>query len=195
VLGAGLGAIIGNETGHAGPGIAIGAAAGALTGALVGNQLQQQDDKNSELAGEIDRQQGVIDENRRLIAELRGRGADVRESNRGVVVNLPDILFQFDSHRLTRDAVGTVGEIGRVIRDYRNRRILVEGHTDSVGSNSYNRDLSERRADSVAGELVDNGVPRSQVYVRGFGEERPIASNGNPAGRGRNRRVEVVIEN
>jgi outer membrane protein OmpA-like peptidoglycan-associated protein len=194
-LGAGLGAIVGSQTGHAGPGIAIGAAAGALGGALVGNSLDSQARENQALAGRVEEQRAQIEENKRLLEELRRRGADARITDRGVVVNLPDVLFEFDRAALTQDAKGTVDEIAGVIRKSPNRRISVEGHTDRIGSDSYNQRLSERRAESVAGALERDGVSRSQLSVRGFGKSHPVATNDTAAGRARNRRVEVIIEN
>lgn len=195
-LGAGLGAIIGSASGHAGPGIAIGAGAGALAGALIGQGLDSNQEQIDAQGEELQRQRSQIEENQRLIDELRRRGVDVRETKRGVVVNLPDILFEFGSARLTGDALGNVGDIANVLKkEARGRRISVEGHTDSVGSFSYNQDLSERRAYSVARELEHDGVPRSQVSSRGYGEGRPIATNNTDAGRARNRRVEVIVEN
>ncbi len=194
-LGAGLGAIVGNQAGNTGAGIAIGTAAGALGGALIGNQFDNQDEQNRQLAGQIAQSQEQLDENRRLIDELRRRGADVRSSDRGVVINLPDILFEFDRANLTPEANRTLGEISEVLRGVPNRTLAVEGHTDSVGSVTYNKDLSNRRAHSVADALGREGVGRGQMRVTGYGEGSPIATNNTPAGRARNRRVEVIIEN
>lgn len=194
-LGAGLGAIVGSASGHAGPGIAIGAAAGGLAGGLTGNALDHQDQENEARREELARQQALIEENRRLIEELRHRGADVRASDRGVVINLPDILFEFDRSRLTPEARRTIGEISGVLRDVRDRHIAVEGHTDSIGTVVYNKRLSLDRANSVARELEYNGIPRGQMSVQGYGEGSPIATNNTEEGRARNRRVEVIVEN
>ncbi|MCC6221421.1 MAG: OmpA family protein [Deltaproteobacteria bacterium] len=194
-LGAGMGAIIGSATGDIGPGIAIGAATGALAGAATGNKLDAVDQENALKRDRLASQQAIIEENRRLIEELRRRGADVRGSRRGVVINLPDVLFEFDRHSLTSYAGRTIGEIATVLRDVRDRQIAVEGHTDSIGTVTYNHDLSLRRARSVASELARNGIPSGQMRVKGFGEGSPIATNNTDDGRARNRRVEVIIEN
>lgn len=195
-LGAGLGAIVGNSVGHnTGAGIAIGTAAGALGGALIGNGLDQQDNANRELGSRVAQNQDRLDENRRLIEELRRRGADVRSSRRGVVINLPDVLFDFDRATLTPEAHRTIGEISDVLRDVRGRTISIEGHTDSIGTVTYNKQLSDRRAQSVERELSRNGVSESQMRTQGFGEGSPIATNNTEAGRARNRRVEVIVEN
>lgn len=194
-LGAGLGAIIGHETGNTGAGIAIGTAAGLLGGGAIGSSIESKDRQIAAREQDIARQESVLQENRRLIDDLRRRGADVRSTDRGVVVNLPDVLFEFGSARLTQPARRTSREIADVISSVPNRRIYVEGHTDSVGTLSYNQKLSEDRAWSVADSLVADGVGRDKVLVKGFGENDPIATNSTEAGRRRNRRVEVIIGN
>lgn len=194
-MGAGLGAIIGHETGNTGAGIAIGSAAGALTGALIGRQFDKTDQELAERERRMSEQERQLEENRKLMEELRGRGADVRSTDRGVVVNLPDVLFEFGKAGLTGAARRTVHEIADVVGDVPDREIFIEGHTDSVGTVSFNQKLSEDRAWSVADELVGNGVSRRRVYTKGFGEGSPIASNSSASGRSRNRRVEVIIAN
>lgn len=194
-LGAGLGAIVGNQVGSPGAGIAIGSAFGALAGGVLGNESDKRNDQLSERDRMIQQQQRQLDENRRLIEELRRRGADAHSSERGVVVNLPDILFEFNKARLTPEAVRTAHEITEVLRSAQDRLISVEGHTDSMGTVAYNQHLSEQRARSVASELVASGVSRQRISTRGFGESAPIASNSTEDGRQRNRRVEVIIQN
>ena len=194
-LGTGLGAIVGSATGNAGAGMAIGAAAGAVGGALIGNQFDNQEAETKRLEQRNQLTQQQLDENRRLIDQLKRSGADVRSSKRGVVVNLPDILFRFDRADLTPEAGRTINEVAKVLRDVKGRVIAVEGHTDSVGNTDYNRDLSARRADAVAKQLISDGVDRSAVRSKGFGEGSPIATNNTEAGRARNRRVEVIVEN
>lgn len=194
-LGAGTGAIIGSQTGHAGPGIAIGAGLGALSGAILGDRIDAVENENKALEDRLAKNQALLDENKRLIEELRSRGADVRATDRGVVINLPDILFEFDRANLTPEAKRTISEITDVIKTVKDRSIAVEGHTDSVGTVIYNKQLSERRAGNVASELQYRGIPRRQMTVRGYGEGSPIATNNSEMGRSRNRRVEIIIEN
>ena len=193
-LGAGLGAIVGNQAGNPGAGIAIGAAAGALGGALIGNSLDSQAEERRKAEVQVSRNQEQIEENRRILDELRARGADAYSTNRGIVVNLPDVLFEFNRAQLTSDAEVTVGEITNVLRKT-GRSISVEGHADAVGSENYNYRLSERRAETVANELTRGGIPSRAIRVHGYGESQPIASNDTERGRARNRRVEVVLEN
>jgi len=194
-LGAGLGAIVGNQAGSTGAGIAIGSGFGALAGGLVGNEMDNQDSALDDREARLNGQERELAENRRLIDELRSRGADVRPSDRGVVVNLPDVLFDFNSARLTRSAARTVQDIADVASTASGRKIAVEGHTDSVGTIAYNKRLSFDRARSVADSLSRDGVPRGRLAVRGLGESEPITTNSTESGRARNRRVEVIIEN
>ncbi len=194
-LGAGLGAIIGNQVGSTGAGIAIGSAVGALSGGLVGNELDRQGEALNQNDQRIANQDRQLEENRRLIEELRQRGADVYSTERGVVVNLPDVLFEFDSSALTPAARSVARDVANAIHNVPNRHISIEGHTDSIGTIEYNQKLSEARARSVASELIADGTPRARISTRGYGESRPIASNKTDSGRQRNRRVEIVIEN
>jgi len=202
VLGAGSGAIVGSHRGRAGQGALIGAGVGALGGYMMGKQIENQD---SALDGEeqiINQQRQEIARNRELIEELKRRRLDARETKRGVVVNLPDVLFEYNKANLTRDAQDKVAYIAEVLeRRAPNRRVFVEGHADAIGTESYNLQLSQHRAETVAQELADSGVRDNRLQTKGFGEKYPVAPNtrangaDNPSGRAKNRRVEVVIEN
>ncbi len=194
-LGAGTGAIVGSQSGNAGPGVAIGAGLGALAGAVLGQRVDVAESENKELEKKVALTQSQLDENRKLIDELRKRGADVQGTERGVVVNLPDILFQFDRAELTNNARITISEISEVITTVKDRNISIEGHTDSIGSVQYNKQLSQKRAQNVSNELGYKGVPSRQMSVTGYGEGAPIATNNTDRGRARNRRVEIIIEN
>jgi outer membrane protein OmpA-like peptidoglycan-associated protein len=200
-LGAGTGALIGSTRGDAAEGAAIGGAIGAVGGGLLGHQLEQRAQAGREQDARIAQQREEIARNRELLDDLRRRDLDARETSRGVVVNLPDVLFEFARADLTPDAERKVRDIADVLDGRaRSRRVSVEGHTDSIGSESYNERLSVARAESVAEALVEDGVTRRRLTSRGFGERQPVAPNeidgrDNPRGRAKNRRVEVVIEN
>jgi len=194
-LGAGLGAIVGNQVGNTGAGIAIGSAFGALSGGVIGNEIQRDSEAMAEQGDRIARNEQMLSENRRLLEELRSGGLDVRETQRGIVANLPDVLFEFGRADLTGGARQAVGNIARVASRASGRTISIEGHTDSVGTAQFNQRLSEQRAHSVADALIDRGVSSNRVRTRGFGKDRPITSNSSEEGRRRNRRVEVIIEN
>jgi outer membrane protein OmpA-like peptidoglycan-associated protein len=195
-LGAGAGALIGHATGNTAAGAAIGGALGGLGGAVVGDQIQAGDQK-------LDAREQEIAKNRALIEELKRKNLEVHETNRGVVVNLPDVLFEFNKHQLTSDARAKVRDIAQVLDGPRvqKRQVSIEGHTDSIGGDQYNVRLSQLRADAVSSGLESDGVSASRLHTRGFGKKYPIAPNknpdgsDNPAGRAKNRRVEVIIEN
>jgi len=117
-------------------------------------------------------------------------------------VNLPDVLFEFNSARLTREAQSKVTHIASVLNERASKRqVSIEGHADAIGGESYNLALSQQRAESVAHELNYEGISEARLTTHGYGEKYPMAPNtnpdgsDNPAGRAKNRRVEVVIEN
>lgn len=119
-------------------------------------------------------------------------GAKVTDTE--VRIQLPgSILFDFDSSEIRADAARTLGEVARVVRSYAQRPVRIDGHTDSIASDDYNRSLSERRARSVVEWLVANGVERPLLTAAGQGETKPVASNDTAGGRQLNRRVEIVI--
>lgn len=201
-IGAATGAIIGAAVGNPGAGAAIGGALGAGAGALVGDQLQKRDTELGENQKQIDQQQQELARNRQLIEELKKQNLEARETDRGVVVNLPDVLFEFGKANLTGDAQTKIRSISDVLNNQaQGRHVSIEGHTDSVGSDAMNQRLSERRAGSVASALENDGVSSGRITTKGFGERYPVAPNqnsdgaDNPAGRAKNRRVEVIIEN
>lgn len=194
-IGAGLGAIVGNQVGNQGAAIAIGSAIGALSGGLIGNEYDAANEHLNENNRRLDRGDQRIQENQRIIEELRSRGADVHTTSRGVVVNLPDVFFDFDSAKLNGNSRQVVHDIAEAARSSPRRLIAVEGHTDSIGTVDYNQHLSFARAQSVVSALASEGVSRGRITARGFGESNPITSNSSAAGRQKNRRVEVIIEN
>lgn len=201
-IGGAAGAIVGAAVGNPGAGAAIGTALGAGAGALVGDRLQKRDQEMGEQQQQIEQQQQEIARNQQLIDQLKKQNLDARETERGVVVNLPDVLFEFGKADLTGNAQAKVRSISEVLNEQgKGRRVSVEGHTDSIGSDAYNQKLSEQRAESVASTLESDGVSSQRVTIKGYGKRYPVAPNttadgvDNPAGRAKNRRVEVVIEN
>ncbi|MBM4255498.1 MAG: hypothetical protein FJ147_06320 [Deltaproteobacteria bacterium] len=202
VLGAGSGAIIGSHKGRAGRGALIGGGLGALGGYVAGRQVEGQDATLDEHDQVLENQRQEIARNRQLIEELKRKRLDARETERGVVVNLPDVLFEYKKANLTNSAQDKVAYIANVLKKRaNNRRVSIEGHADAIGSEPFNMTLSQNRAQTVAHELAYNGVADSKLSARGYGEKYPVAPNtnadgsDNPSGRAKNRRVEVVIEN
>ena len=121
-------------------------------------------------------------------------GMDVDLDKRGLVVRMGEILFDFDSDRLKDLARDNLERLLEVIRQkYPDRELLVEGHTDSTGTESYNYDLSMRRARSVAG-YMGGKIPHDRLSYKGYGPARPMADNATPEGRKKNRRVEIIIK-
>jgi outer membrane protein OmpA-like peptidoglycan-associated protein len=120
---------------------------------------------------------------------------ETRREARGLIVNLSDVLFDFDRATLTPGAREKLSKLAGILIAYPGSyRIEVEGHTDSVGSDAYNESLSRGRAQSVATYVTQAGIPADRIgAVAGFGETRPVASNDNAAGRQQNRRVELII--
>ena len=118
---------------------------------------------------------------------------ETRESARGLIVNMSDVLFDTAKWTLKPGAREKLAKISGIILSHPGLKIEVEGHTDSVGSDEYNQHLSEQRASSVRDYLAGQGVSTAKLTAKGFGESRPVASNDHAAGRQQNRRVELVV--
>jgi outer membrane protein OmpA-like peptidoglycan-associated protein len=125
----------------------------------------------------------------RELADLKGKKTD-----RGVVVTLGDVLFDTAKATLKPGAYATIDRLATVLKEDPARKVLIEGNTDSVGSDEYNQALSERRAASVQAALFERGVEASQISTVGKGETAPVASNDSAVGRQQNRRVELVFQ-
>lgn len=116
-----------------------------------------------------------------------------RDSARGLIVNMPDVLFAFNKYTLKPEARERLAKISGIILAYPDLKLNIQGYTDSIGSDQYNQELSEKRADSVRGYLISQGVKPDDVSAVGEGKSNPVASNSTAAGRQQNRRVEMVV--
>ncbi len=116
-----------------------------------------------------------------------------RDSARGLIVNMADVLFDTGSYTLKPGAREKLAKISGIVLAHPGLNLQIEGHTDSVGSDEMNQQLSERRADSVRDFLAQQGVPGSSISAHGFGKTQPVAGNETVEGRQRNRRVELVV--
>jgi outer membrane protein OmpA-like peptidoglycan-associated protein len=116
-----------------------------------------------------------------------------RDTARGLIVNMSDVLFDVNQATLKPGAKEKLAKVSGVLLAYPTLHLTVEGYTDSTGSEDYNQKLSERRADSVRDYLVSNGISDSNIEAHGYGESRPVATNDTAAGRQQNRRVELVV--
>jgi OmpA-OmpF porin, OOP family len=116
-----------------------------------------------------------------------------KQTDRGLVLTLGDVLFETGKADLRPGALRNLYPLVTFLQKYPERRVVIEGHTDSVGSEAYNLDLSQRRADAVRDFLLQNGVNAAQLTTHGYGKASPVASNDTAAGRQQNRRVELII--
>ncbi len=178
LIGAGVGAAIGalsNKKGdQARKNAVIGAGIGALAGAGVGAYMDRQ--------------------NKDLRASLEGRGVYITRDGDNIILNMPgDVTFATASADLSPSFEPVLDDVATILNQYPSTYIDVVGHADSQGSDAYNQDLSERRANSVAGYLVSHKVKQERIYVAGMGESQPIADNSTPEGRAKNRRVEITL--
>lgn len=128
----------------------------------------------------------------RLLSQLNSI-LQTRDSARGLIVNMSDVLFDTGSYTLKPAAREKLAKISGIVLAHPGLSMEIEGHTDSVGTDEFNQLLSERRADSVREFLAAQGVPPSTITARGFGKTQPVTSNDTPEGRQRNRRVELVV--
>jgi outer membrane protein OmpA-like peptidoglycan-associated protein len=176
VVGAAGGAVVGGAIGAAAGSTAKGAIIGAVVGGVAGTIIGAQMDKQA----------------REL--EQNIKGATVERVGEGIQVTFESgLLYDFDSDVVRPEAQANLRELAASLGKYPGSDVLIVGHTDQVGSSSYNQSLSERRAAAAAGYLASQGVARSRIATRGLGETEPVASNETEAGRQRNRRVEVAI--
>jgi outer membrane protein OmpA-like peptidoglycan-associated protein len=170
--GAVVGGVIGKVAGSTAKGAIIGAAVGGAAGAIIGDQMDRQ------------------------AAELKQNipGATVERVGEGIQVTFASgLLYDFDSDAVKPDARANLQSLAQSLDKYPGSDLLILGHTDSVGTDDYNKRLSVRRADAAAEYLVSQGVDRDRIATGGLGEEEPVAPNDTPEGRSRNRRVEVAI--
>jgi outer membrane protein OmpA-like peptidoglycan-associated protein len=170
--GAVLGGVIGKVSGSTAKGAIIGAAIGGAAGAIIGDQMDRQ---ARELKRDIP-------------------GAKVERVGEGIQVTFESgLLYDFDSDVVKPAARTNLQALAGSLKKYPGDDLLILGHTDSIGTDAYNKTLSVRRADAAAEYLVSQGVDRSRIATGGLGEEEPVASNADDVGRRLNRRVEVAI--
>lgn len=169
-VGAVTGAVVGNQSGHAKEGAIIGAVAGGALGGVVGARMDRQ-------------------------AEELAKVAETKRTEQGVIVTLSSnkIHFDVDKAVVKEDSRATLVELAGILKKYPEDVIVVAGHTDSDGSETYNMDLSKRRAQAVVDILAANGVPSASIQAHGYGEAQPVASNETAEGKALNRRVELSI--
>ncbi|MDR3390793.1 MAG: OmpA family protein [Sulfuriferula sp.] len=116
-----------------------------------------------------------------------------KKTDRGMVITLSDVLFSTNQARLAPRGVRNIQKLSAFLNQYPQRKVLIEGYTDSTGGDKLNQALSERRADTVRTALLENGINSDRIATHGYGEAFPVASNGTAASRQLNRRVEIIL--
>jgi len=170
--GGAVGAVIGSQSGSTARGAIIGAVVGGSAGAIIGYQMDQQ-------AKEL---------------EAAVPNAVVERVGEGIQVTFPSgLLYDFDSSAIRPDAAVHLRTLAASLQEYPDTELLIVGHTDATGTDTYNYDLSVRRAEAAMAFLTGQRVAAHRIHVSGRGEWEPIATNETEAGRRANRRIEVAI--
>lgn len=149
--------------------------------------------RQAELARQSAEQQAAAYQARIAEQEQQLKELDAKKTERGMVITLGDVLFAVNKAQLSAGGVRNVQKLADFLNQYPQRKVLVEGHTDSTGSRSINQPLSEQRADAVRAALVGMGISGDRIETRGYAEAYPVASNNTAAGRQLNRRVEIIL--
>lgn len=175
----------------------------ATVNAQIANEKILEAQAKDEIAkGEAERQQVLLqarnreaDAARQHAASLEQELSDLKakKTDRGLVLTLGDVLFDTGKSTLKPGAYATIDRLASALKEDSSRKVQIEGHTDSTGSADFNQMLSEERAQSVQAALMQRGVSGSQISAVGKGEDFPVASNDNAAGRQQNRRVELIF--
>ena len=174
--GAVIGGVIGNNTGDGNTalGSIIGGVVGGAAGAIIGNRM--------------DKQAKAI--------EQEIPGAEVERVGEGINVTFDEssgVYFDTEKYNINAKSQTTLNKLADIFKEYPQSNILVEGHTDNTGRESYNLTLSKNRAQAVTGYMVDNGIDRGRFTTKWYGESQPKYDNGTVEGRSKNRRVELAI--
>jgi len=128
----------------------------------------------------------------RLLTQLN-QVLQTKDTARGLIVSMPDVLFAFNKYDLKPEARERLAKVSGILLAYPDLKLDIEGHTDSIGSDEYNQRLSEKRAGTVRGYLVSSGVKPDSIQAEGLGKADPVADNSTSAGRQLNRRVDIVV--
>ncbi|OLY91939.1 Outer membrane protein OmpA [Cnuella takakiae] len=170
--GAVVGGVIGRAAGNTAMGAILGAAVGGTAGAVIGRRMDKQAEEMKQVMGD----------------------AEVRREGEGIVVNFKEkVLFGFNEAALGASAKSNLDKLKNVLDKYPDTNIQIIGHTDDKGTDNYNQQLSERRAQAAVAYLRSQGIASGRLTATGKGESDPVAANTSEEGRGQNRRVEFVI--
>lgn len=156
-------------------------------------QTAQQQAQTSQQQAQASQQQAQEAEARARELEAQLKDLEARKTERGMVITLGDVLFDTNQAQLKSGSMRNVQKLADFLKQHPERKAMIEGFTDSSGSDSHNQALSERRANAVRMALIDMGVSPDQLTSRGYGEAFPVASNNSAGSRQLNRRVEIVL--
>src|SRR5471032_2609232 len=140
------------------------------------------------------RARAILDSRNAQIKQLQD-SLNAKQTDRGTLVTFGDVLFATNKADLKSTGLVNINKLAQFLQENPDRKVIIEGYTDSTGGSGYNQSLSERRATSVQVALVKMGVDPSRIVTQGYGQEYPVADNGSVSGRAMNRRVEVTISN
>jgi outer membrane protein OmpA-like peptidoglycan-associated protein len=149
--------------------------------------------KEEAAKAEAERAKKAAADLRAQLLEQFNRILETRDTARGLVVNMGDVLFDFGKYDLRPEAREKLAKLSGIILGHPGLNLAVEGHTDNVGSDEVNQKLSEKRAETVRGYLIEQGLADNTVTSYGFGKTSPVSDNSSAAGRQKNRRVEIVV--
>lgn len=170
--GAAAGAVIGDAAGNTALGAILGAVVGGAAGAYIGNQMDKQ---AAELKADLD-------------------GATIERVGEGIKITFNSgILFDVNSSQMRSEAVTNLQKLSSILNKYPDTEVLIEGHTDSDGTEEHNMDLSNRRSQSVANTMEAASVTANRFIIRAYGETQPVGDNATADGKQKNRRVEIAI--
>jgi outer membrane protein OmpA-like peptidoglycan-associated protein len=158
-------------------------------------QAQQQAAQQAASIADQQRQEAIRQKEAmraRLLAQLN-QVLQTRDTARGLIVSMPDVLFDFNKYTLKPEARERLARISGIVLAYPDLKLEIDGYTDSIGSDEYNQTLSDKRSEAVRDYLTSSGVPANNVTSRGFGKADPVADNSTAAGRQLNRRVEMIV--
>lgn len=176
-------------------GSGIGAAIGAAGAYLKGKREADEILAGAAIGGVVGGAIGAyMDRQQERLAHIPGTRVERLGDDTLLVHFNSDVLFDSGSAMLDRDGRSTLEQVAEVINDYRKTAVVIQGHTDAMGDEGSNLDLSERRAQAVESYLANRGVDDERMTAVGFGESAPVATNANPYGRQKNRRVDVLLK-
>ena len=156
-------------------------------------EASQRNAEASQRQSEASQRQAQDAEARSRQLEAQLKELDAKKTARGLVITLADVLFDTDKAQIKSGGMRGVQKLADILKQYPQHNVLIEGFTDSTGSNSHNQGLSDRRANAVRTALLDTGISADRIASRGYGPTFPVASNDTAAGRQLNRRVEIIV--